>query len=259
MKNKKYLVVGAVAIVVVILIILQTGSGKEAANSDSATSTMETTTVKKPSVSKPKTGAGTSQSPSTLIKTNVAPSGYPEIEFIDKVLSFPVPNYDRVNVRVQKVAFGRGDAAQSTGCKGVPNTNFASYLYPGDSICIGSDSVDGASRGILALHMLIENNGSYNFGGNAKTIELHYLRANADGVSAHRFAYPLNSLAAYNITPYNSREVILSYLVPEDQTNFDLLFDYKGTPSPDLSQNVYGSASGGLFINFSSKSISLIK
>ena len=261
MKNKKYLIAGVVIVAIVIVLVVGNKEAEKAVNDESVASTTETV-VKKPQikpVSKPKAETDTSKSPSTLIKTNTAPSGYPEIEFIDKTLSFPLPNYDRINVRAQKVVFGRGEATASTGCQGIPNTNFAAYLYPGDGICISNDLVDGAPRGIIALHLLIENNGNYNFGGNSKVMQLHYLRASSSGAPVHRFAYPLNSLASYNIVPYSSKEIILSYLVPEDQPNFNLLFDYTGVLSPDLSQNVYANASGGLFIDFKNKTVSLIK
>ncbi|MEK7117762.1 MAG: hypothetical protein AAB861_03235, partial [Patescibacteria group bacterium] len=179
MKNKKYLITGIIVFVIAVVLVVRSNETEKAVNDERDATTTETV-VKKPQVkpaSKPRTETDTSKSPSTLIKTNTAPSGFPEIEFIDKTLSFPLPNYDRINVRAQKVVFGRGEATASTGCQGIPNTNFAAYLYPGDGICISNDLVDGAPRGIVALHLLIENNGNYNFGGNSKVMQLHYLRA----------------------------------------------------------------------------------
>jgi len=260
MPNKKYLIAGAVLVAIVLIVMVGSYATDDREDNEVATSTVETTAQKPsaPKIQSKNTGTA-DKAPSTLIKTNMAPSGFPEIEFIDKILSFALPNYERINVRVQKIAFGRGEAAASTGCKGIPNTNFSTYLYPGSGICISNDLINGVPRGILALHLIIENNGSYNFGGNAKVMQLHYLRASPGESATHRFAYPLNSLANYNIVPYTSKEVILSFLVPEDQKNFDLLFDYDGVPSLSLAQNVYADSKGGLFIDFSSKSLSHIK
>jgi|SRR3989344_1560763 len=252
MKNKFW--IGGILVVVVLLAIFALKNGGEKAPDTTLDATEQTSSK----TATPKS-TNTSKTPSSLVQTNSTPTGLPEIEFIDKILSFSLKNYDKVNVRIQKVAFGRGDATESTGCQGIPNTNFSAYLYPGSSVCLGNDLVDGSKRGILAIHLLIENNGNYNFGGNAGTMRLHYLRSNAEGVPVHRFAYPLTSLASYNIGSYSSREIILSYLVPEDQQFFNFLIDHSGELPSDISKNVYQNATQGVSINFKTKIISIVK
>jgi hypothetical protein len=256
MKNTKLIIVVVVVLALVALALARSVKpGEVGVDGGSSTSTGSISTQNTKPTTK-SSNAGTIKS--TLIKTAATESGLPEIEFLDKTLSFPMPGYDGVNIRVQKIAFGRGDAVNSTGCQGIPNTNFSTYLYPGNGICIPAKTVDGVPRGILAIHLLIENNGRYNFGGNTSTLKLHYLRIGSTIKPVHKFADALSSLENYNITPYSSKEVVLSYLVPEDQKQFDLLFDYKGVILPDPAHNVYTDSNGGLFIDFSKKTFELI-
>lgn len=224
------------------------GSVEEKTNENTPTDTTDTkgTTVKT-------TKTNTVKVPATQTKT------LPEIEFINPVLSFNLANYDKVKFTIERVAFGRGDASTSTGCQGIPNTNFSTYLYPGSGICLGDAKVDGANRGIVAFHILIENNGQYGFGGDSNALKLHYLRSGSGGEITHRFAYPLNGLASYYLNPFSSKVVILSYLVPEDQRVFDLLVNYKAPSLENQTLNVYSNSTNGLLADFNSKSLKLVK
>jgi hypothetical protein len=186
-------------------------------------------------------------------------TNYPELDFIDQRLSFSLKDFKDVKITIEKVVFGRGDSVTSTGCTGIPNANFSTYLYPGSGVCISADNVDGSPRGIVALHLLIDNNGQVGFGGNSNLLRLHYLRSDSSGSPSMRFAHALSGLASYYIEGYSSREVILSYLVPEDQQVFDLVSGYK-TPLPEnKSLNVYEFSDSGFFVDFQNNLIKRIK
>lgn len=262
--NKKYLYLGVVAVLIIIAISLYSGrNDEESGLTQNATTTDIDILTNNSNQGQTQVGSKTLSKTSSTVKStqtdmSKTPTSQPEIELINLWLAFKLKKYSNVDTTLEKVVFGRGDAAISTGCSGIPNANFSTYLYPGSGICLGEAVVDGTKRGIVAIHMLIENNGNYGFGGNSDVMRLHYLRATSSGKAAHRFAYPISGLGSYYIQPYSSKEVILSFVVPEDQINFDLLFDYKGELSPDLSQNVYTNSSGGIFIDFEKKTVSLI-
>jgi hypothetical protein len=261
--KSKYVYYAIVAVVIIGSLLYALKSDKESTQTgDGSAEDEKAQEIQKTSTTPAKTGTKTSTSGSKTTSTGTSESltaKYPEMDFIDKRLFFNLAGFDNVKLTIEKIAFGRGDASMSTGCSGIPNANFSTYLYPGSGICISADKVDGAGRGIVAFHILVENNGNIGFGGNSNLIKLHYLRSGSGGEVAHRFAYPINGLASYYINGYSSRSIILSYLVPEDQLVYDLLVGYKEPSIEERSLDVYKFSSNGLLLNFGTKDIELVK
>jgi hypothetical protein len=258
MNNKKvYIAIGIVAVVLVLFLasrpknpITPPSSSEETGNTQNTPGTS----------SKTSQTTKTTQSKTTVKTASVTTNeNFPDMDFIDKRLVFSLKDFPNVKVTVERVAFGRGDAAISTGCTGVPNADFSAYLYPGSGICLGSDKVDGSPRGIVAFHMLIQNNSSVGFGGNSDVLRLQYLRSDSTGKPVYRFAYPLSGLTSYYIEGYSSKEVILSYLVPEDQLVFNLVSGYKEPTLENKTLNVYDFSTNGILIDFSSKTLKIVK
>lgn len=267
MKNKKvYLIAGLVVVVLIILFATSSKDSPDPIAPEGNTKTQESALPDKEApAATVKTAEVAKAAPTTQTQTKAPVSekpkvaGLAEIEFIDKRIVFPLKNYPQVKVTIEKVVFGRGETVQSTGCSGVPNANFSTYLYPGSGVCISNKTVDGVPLGIVALHILIENNGSVGFGGNSDTLRLHYLRSDSAGAPAYRFAYPLSGLAGYYIEGYSSREVILSYLVPQDQSVFNFVADYKEPIEGGGISNVFNYSANGLQIDFGSDSLKVVK
>lgn len=250
LKDKK--IIWAIAAIVVLTLVAIAADSEDRETAKETEQGVETEKITPPS----KTTSGAVSKKSVQPQESIL---LPELEIIDKRLAIGLKNYSNVDMTIDRVAIGRGEASVSTGCQGIPNTNFSTYLYPGSGVCIGAEEVDGVPRAILAVHALIENNGNYGFGGNGGAIVLHYLRASTLGKPVHRFAHPIWDLANYYIGPYSSKEVLLSYLIPEDQTAFDLLVDYGGLLEPNVGVDVYQSSAQGFFVDFKTKNLTLIK
>lgn len=261
--KSKYLYYIVVGVVIIGSVLYALKSDNKATDTGEEVSDQKTEEVQKPGALQTKTGTETSTTESKTTTSNTSTgstaSKYPEMDFIDKRLSLNLAGFDNVKFTIEKVAFGRGDAAVSTGCSGVPNANFSVYLFPGSGICISADKVDGANRGIVAFHVLVENNGNIGFGGNSDLIKLHYLRSGTGGEVVHRFAYPILGLASYYINSYSSRNIVLSYLVPEDQNVYDLIIGYKEPAIEERSLDVYRFSSNGLLINFTTDDLKVVK
>jgi hypothetical protein len=260
MKNQKILIgAGIVIIVLVLLLAFKNGEvtapteTKEAGAPKAGLQTSKGTTNTKTS---PSTGQTTTKTASV---TGVKVSNLPEIDFIDKRLAFELKDYPGVKMTIEKVVFGRGEKVTSTGCSGIPNANFSTYLYPGSGICISESEVDGSERGVIAFHVLVENNSNFGFGGNSNVLRLHYLRSDSSGKPVDRFAHPLNDLSAYYINGYSSRDIILSYLVPEDQMVYQLVSGYKDPLYENKTLNVFDFSTNGFLIDWTTKSIKLVK
>lgn len=259
MTNKNiYTIVGLVIIVLAGIIIARSNKTELVLdNAESETKTEEQSTVTKTAVKSSGATKVTKESivsaPSVINTTNL-----PEIDFINKRTALDLKNFPKVKLTIEKVAFGRGDAVISTGCSGIPNANFNSYLYPG-SICLNKTDVDGSPRGIVAFHVLIENNGEIGFGGNSNVVKLHYLRSDASGKPVSKFATPLIDMDKYYINQYASKVVILSYLVPEDQMVYDLVIGYKEPALENRGLNVYDSSIHGFLVDFGTKNLKIVK
>lgn len=262
MINKNvYIIVGV--LVFVLLIIFATKSKETTpAITNQTNKTEETKSATNTTSSNPQTTTQTNKTqPTGATKTTPAlkTANFPEIDFIDRRITFELEDFPNVKLNINRVVFGRGETVTSTGCSGIPNANFSTYLYPGSGICISSEKVDGSPRGIVAFHLLIENNGNIGFGGNSDTLKLHYLRLDSAGKPVYRFATPLMGLGSYYINGYSSREIILSYLVPEDQLIFNLVSGYKEPAPEKKTLNVYDFSTDGLLIDFTSKILKIIK
>jgi hypothetical protein len=251
--NKRNLLIVICLVIVIVLVFLLKKNPDTVSNNQNATTTSQ---VVKKTIS---TNTQTNTNSPSLTKTSAPSIGFPEIEFIDKKINLPLKNYSSVVISIDQIVFGRGNSVISPGCSGGPSSNYSTYFYPVAGTCITSDPVDGSPRALLAINAIIQNNGPANFGGIADVVKLHYLRATSDGKPVHKFAYPISSLATYTISPYSSKQVILSFLVPEDEQVFDLLINYSGELSPDVSKDVYQSSIQGLFINFKTKSVTIVK
>ena len=264
MKNKNiYWIAG---VVVVILIAFFAFRPKTSAPSpagtneeNGATSTTENSAV---SGSKQTQSATKSSSKQNSAKTSptisVTAASLPALDFIDKRIVFPLKDFPNVKITIEKVVFGRGDTVKDTGCTGILNADFSAYLYPG-SICISDAKIDGSPRGIVAIHALIENNGGIAFGGSSDLLKLNYSRPDSAGNLVFKFAYPLKGLASYYINGFSSKEMVLSYLVPEDQLVFNLVSGYKDPAPGNKDLNVYNFSTSGLLVDFGSKSLKIIK
>src|SRR4051812_12650821 len=112
MKNTKWVIAGVVVLALIALALFRSIKSREVGGEPGTLSTSTSSIRNTKTATLPK-GSGTPTIRSTLINTVPTPTGLPEIEFIDKELSFTMPAYDRINVRVTKVAFGRGDAVTS--------------------------------------------------------------------------------------------------------------------------------------------------
>lgn len=255
MKNKNiYIIVGIVVIILIAILALKPGSSiapsKEVGETGSNLNTGNTGS---------KTTKATETSPKSTTNTSSA-SNFPSIDFIDKRIYFEPSDFKNVKITIEKVAFGRGETVTSTGCSGIPNADFSTYLYPGSGICINESKVDGSPKGIVAFHVLIENNGQVGFGGSSNIFRLHYLRPDpASGKPVHKFANPLTDLSDHYINQFSSKEVILSYLVPEDQLVYDFVYGYKEPLLENKTLNVYDFSVNGFLVDFSSKNIKLVK
>ena len=226
--------------------------------------TASTTTSQSTPSTKTSTKTGTKSVPKTIgalleQSKNASSINYPNLDFIDTRTSFNLNNYNGVKVTIERIVFGRGEVVNSNGCSSILSPDFTAYFYPNGSICINQSDVDGAPHAIVSLHLLIDNSSQYGFGG-IDLFKLHYLRADPSGAAKDKFAYPLLGLSNYNLKPYTSKEVVLSYIVPQDQLSYDFLTNYTG-PMFGLppGETVYKYSDQGLFINFSDKSISIVK
>jgi len=267
MENKNiYIIVGVVVIILLITFAIRKNDPappSETADEQSKTEGVSATTstgsrqVQTAGTNSEQTAKQTGNQ--TSITDYVIPSNLPNIDFIDERIIFPLKDFPDVKVTIEKVAFGRGETVVSTGCSGIPNTNFSTYLYPGSGICISADKVDGSPRGIVAFHLLVENNGNIGFGGNSDILKLHYLRSDSTGKPSYRFAYPVMGLASYYISGYSSKEMILSYLVPEDQLIFNLVSGYKEPIQAVGTSSVYDFSTNGLLVDFGLKNINVVK
>lgn len=264
MKNKNTYI--AVAVVVIILLAIlalksnkasapeNTAAQNQPSNNSTGNNTANTSgkisnVVKigqRPGTTKPATGIGTV-------------SNLPDLDLIDKMLTLNLKDYPDVRITIEKVAFGRGAAIISPKCSGVPNVNFSTYLYPGDSICINPFMVDGSPGGIVAFHLLIENKGQLGFGGNSSTFKLHYIRANSSGALVNKFASALIDLGSYYLNPYTSKEVVFSYMVPQDQLVYDFVAGYNPPTIETKDLNAYDFSSNGILVDFSSNSLKIVK
>ena len=263
MENKNtYLAIGAIIVVVLVIVFLikpntPTKAPTEADNQEGvASSTPTQSSGKKAPVAK----TTSANLPATKASVAIAPVvSYPEIDFINQELVTKVSDFSDVKITIEQIVFGRGNAAISTGCTGIPNINFSTYLYPGNSICLSSEAIDGAPRGILAFRLLVENNGNIGFGGNPDTFLLHYTRADTTGTVKDKFAHPLADFSNYYIAGYASKQVVLSYLVPEDQLTYDLISGYQGPSLENKNLSIYDLSESGIFIDFGSKNIKIVK
>lgn len=260
MKNKNiYILVGAVVVILVIFLAVKPKATEAPSiqNTEDGKTPSTSVTTSKPSQTGTKSAT---KSQNQTSKTDyVAPSKLPNIDFMDQRLSFSVKDFPKVKITIEKVAFGRGETVISSGCTGIPNADFSAYLYPGNEICISDAKVDGAPRGIVAFHLLVENNGDIGFGGNSDTFKLHYLRSGASGGPVYKFAHPLIDLASYYVKWYSSEEIILSYLVPEDQLVFNLVSGYKEPISGNGISNVYDFSTNGILVDFGSRTLKIVK
>lgn len=259
MKNKNVYIAGAIIVLIVAVIFITRPSGNSSVlkNVDDQKETLsKDSLIGTKSAQATKTGQKPAAAPS--ITGSKTASNLPEIDFIDKRLVFPLKDFPNVKITIEKVVFGRGETVTSTGCSGIPNADFNAYLYPGN-ICISDTKVDGSPRGIVAFHILVENNGQMGFGGVSNTLRLHYLRADSSGTPTHIFANPLMDLGSYYINSYSSKEIVLSYLVPENQLVYDLVAGYKEPSLEKRSLNVYDFSVNGLLVDFGSKSLKIVK
>ena len=265
MKDKNiYIIAGVVVIILAIVFFAKpketigpTGEGTEDQNKvEDRSNTSNTGTVTKTNPSGQTIKA--SQNTTTKILTSNFTANLPSLDFIDKVTSLSIKDFPGAKITIQKIAFGRKDAVISAKCGGIPNANFSIYLYPGE-ICISDSEVDGSPRGIVSFHVLLENNGQIGIGGNPNTFRLHYLRSDSSGKPVHRFAYPLIDIESYYVNSYSSKEMMFSYLVPEDQLIYDFVVGYKESPTENKTLNVYDSSTNGLLVDFGSKTIKVVK
>lgn len=259
MKKNIFIIVGIIIIILIAFFSLRPNESIAPSETEKgASSTGDTTSINGTKTSS-KTSQTKTSSKSTTQTAVVKTSTYPEIDFINKRVVFPLKDFPDVKVTVEQVVFGRGDAAMSTGCSGIPNADFSTYLYPGSGICLGTEKIDGSSRGIVAFHVLVENNGNIGFGGNSDLLMLHYLRSDSSGTPTHRFAYPIMGLGSYYINRYSSKEIIISYLVPENQLVYDFVYGYKEPLVENRTLNVYDFSINGLQIDFGTKNIKIVK
>lgn len=258
MQNKNiYIIAG---IVILALIVFLAGRSKVSAPSPSPEKAGEqqakTQNTAKPGT-KPTQAAKATKQAETKTAAATSPKKLPEMDFMDKRISFPLKNYPDVKVNVEQVVFGRGNAVLSESCSGIPNANFA-FLFPKGNMCINNTEVDGSQSGIVAVHLIIENNSQYGFGGNADVLRLSYLRQGA-GQLAYKFARPLIDLGSYYLNPYSSKRVMLSYLVPEDQLVFNLVSGYKEPLVENRTLNVFDFSTDGLLVDFQNKILKIVK
>lgn len=260
MKNKNiYTIIGLVIIVLAGIIIVRSNKTSPVSqNPEQKIETSDQSSVSKPATkSSPTTKGGQSSVSSPVVVRNSV--DLPDIDFINQRVSLNLKDFPDVKMTIEKVAFGRGETVVSTGCSGIPNANFSTYLYPGSGICIGKSEVDGSPMGVVAFHVLLENNGQFGFGGNANAIKLHYLRSDASGKPVSKFAIPLIDMGSYYINQSASKVVVLSYLVPEDQLIYDLVVGYKEPSLEKKGLNVYDFSTNGFLTDFGSKTLKIIK
>lgn len=252
MKNKKILTFGIILVIIVAIIISLDFSSKPNQPNESQEEVAGKTGDK--------TNPTATNKVSTQSKiTQTAPKvSYPEVEFLDKRTVFNLKDFPGAKFTIEKVVFGRGNLVISPECQGVPNTNFTTYLYPGSRACIKESVVDGSPVGILAFHLLVENNGNVAIGG-TDILKLHYLRSDPAGSPQFRFATPLIDLRSYYINGYSSKNIILSYLVPEDQLVYNLVAGYKEPSIENRTLNIYDFSKNGILIDFKSKNLTVVK
>lgn len=259
MKNNIFIIVGIVVVVLIVVFSLKPSDSIAPSEETGDDKTASSNTSGSGSVS-PKTSQTSAGSKQTVSKTTATKtSNLPDIEFIDKRISFLLKDFPDVKVTVEKVVFGRGETVTSTGCTGIPNANFSTYLYPGSGICISETEVNGKPRGIVAFHMFIENNGQIGFGGNPDTFKLHYLGYDSSGKTVHKFANQITDFSKNYINQFTSKEIILSFLVPEDQLVYDFVYEYKEPSLENKSLNVYDFSVNGLFVDFGTKTLKIVK
>jgi len=252
--SRKNILIGLVVIIVILALVMYS-KNSPISTGINANSTSSPTT----STSKTSNTSGTVKIPKTIADIRATTNlNLPALDIFEPMLTLDLKGYSGVKITVEKVVFGRGDNVTSTGCTGLPNINFTTYLYPNGSLCISKGTVDGVPRGIVALHVLIENKGPYGFGG-VDPFQLHYLRADVNGKMQDRFATALNGMTNNFLQPYTSKEVVLSYLVPQDQLNYDFLINYKTPLDPTPGKTVYDYSEQGLFLNFSTKALTIVK
>jgi len=256
MKNRKvYIIIGVVVIIAVVIFVMKSGGIKTALEN---MENQNKTSNKAPDATQ--TTKNTQKGTSKVSATNSSAAlNFPEIDFIDKRIAFPLKDFPGLKITVEKVVFGRKSATISPGCSGIPNANFVTYLYPGSNICVSDSKVDGSPRGIVAFHLLVENNGQIGFGGNSNALKLHYLRSDPSGRPVHKFATPLIGLESYYVNQSSSKKIILSYLVPEDQLVYEFIAGYKEPPLENKSLNIYDFSVNGLLVDFGSKDLKVIK
>lgn len=260
MRKNIFIIVGIVIVILIAFFSLRPNKSIAPSETEGdASSTSGTSTSGSGTKTSPKTSQTSKTSSKSTTQTAVKTSNLPEIDFINKRLVFPLKDFPDVKITVEQVVFGRGDAAMSTGCSGIPNADFSTYLYPGSGICLSTEKVDGSPRGIVALHILVENNGNIGFGGNSNLLMLHYLRSDSSGTPVHKFAYPIMGLGSYYVNGYSSKEMILSYLVPENQLVYDFVYGYKEPLVENKTLNVYDFSINGLQIDFGTKNIKIVK
>jgi hypothetical protein len=267
MKNKNIYIIVAVVVVIGALVILN--KQNNASPIPESTANQKTTAEGKSAPNTKSTNVGvksiqttkTVQKQSTVSGTTVVNSApnLPNLDFIDKRISLKLKDYPDVRITIEKIAFGRRGSIISPKCNGVPNADFGIYLYPDENTCINDFKVDGAPGGIVAFHILIDNKGQLGFGGSSNIFKLHYLRTDSSGQLVHKFASPIIDLSSYYLNPYTSKEVVFSYMVPEDQLLYDFVSGYKAPDFGNKSLNVYEFSSNGFLVDFASKNIKMVK
>ena len=224
---------------------------------DEAGNTSETTQT---SGSTSKTGSKTTTKTigALIAETkNATNTKLPDLDFINTRTVVNLKSYNNVKITIEKVSFGRGEIVNSNGCSKPLDANFTTYFYPQGTVCIGDANVDGAPHGLVSLLILVENGGYLGFGG-TDLFKLHYLRADQAGIAKDKFAFPLLSMSNYYLQPYTAKEIVLTYVVPEDQLSYDFLVNYT-VPITGVNKDVYQYSDQGLFIDFKAKTIAVVK
>ncbi len=171
---------------------------------------------------------------------------------------FTLKNLPNVTFRVKNVS-------RITGAKKISicgSTGLFIYIpHPNDPSAIGTCipertlTVSGKKFGLVALELEIANQS--NAYVNSRFLQVFYNPETGDDIDS-KLAVPNPVLTSYGTLPFSTRKTIVTFLIPENQGQVQLIYgDYgKDTGIPESQESLLGKSVSGWIVHFKDKTVS---
>jgi len=219
-----------------------------------------------PSPSQATATAGTSWSPTSTSSSSSTDNSPQPDEIIARSLitiptdqTFTLPNLPLVNFKINAITKAVGGLSIDR-CGIGDDFIFIkhTHIFSTPGTCISTGTVLPSSTAALIVVDLTIDNQSNNFLA-SRYVQLFYNTTDDQGNSVTQLATPNPNWESYGGRPYASQRILLGFVVPDYQNDFQLVYgDYGRLGVTVTNDDFFGRSVSGFLVNFSKKTVSNI-